>query len=102
MPHKLIFTPQAAHDIDQIEAHIAFKESPHVADEYIERLYFRCARIALAPHQGQLQRNRRPGLRITGFERRVSIAFYLRQETVVIVSIAYGGRMHRASRLKSP
>jgi toxin ParE1/3/4 len=34
----------------------------------------------------------RPGLRIIGFERRVTIAFHIAPETVVIDRIFYAGR----------
>jgi toxin ParE1/3/4 len=34
----------------------------------------------------------RPGLRVTGFERRVAIAFHVAADTVVVDRILYGGR----------
>ena len=95
MPLKVAFTPKAARDLDRIEASIANESSAAIASNYIASIYRRCQRIALAPDQGTKLHNQRPGIRTTGFARRVSIAFYLKSETVVILSVAYGGRQHR-------
>jgi len=92
MPPRVVFSPKAARDLDRIEAYISRVRSPRIAETYVAAIYNRCKRIALAPHQGTLQRRGRAGLRITGFEHRVSIYFHLKDETVIILSVAYGGR----------
>ena len=44
------------------------------------------------PERGRQRDDLRPGLRIVGFERRVSIAFHVSPDTLVIDRIFYGGR----------
>jgi plasmid stabilization system protein ParE len=44
------------------------------------------------PQRGARRDDLRPGLRSTGFRRRVTIAFHLNAGTVVIDRVFYGGR----------
>ena len=44
------------------------------------------------PERGAQRDDLRPGLRVIGFERRVTIAFHITSETVVIDRVFYGGR----------
>jgi toxin ParE1/3/4 len=46
----------------------------------------------LASHRGTRRDDIRPGLRVVGFERRVTIAFHVDDTTVTIDRILYGGR----------
>src|SRR4030088_3019101 len=43
------------------------------------------------PERGTRRDDLRPGLRVTGFERRVTIAFHVTAEAVIIDRILYGG-----------
>lgn len=71
---------------------IANQASPAIALSYIERLENYCQGFDLASERGHLREDIRPGLRIVGFERRVTIAFTVEDERVVILRIFYGGR----------
>lgn len=44
------------------------------------------------PERGRRRDDLRPGLRIIGFERRVTIAFHISSGAVIIDRILYGGR----------
>ncbi len=59
---------------------------------YIERLEDYCIGFDLASERGSVRDDIRPGLRIVGFERRVTIAFMVEENRVVILRIFYGGR----------
>ena len=59
---------------------------------YVERIRGACERLSQFPERGMVRARLRPGLRIIGFERRVSIAFYVTSTDVLIARIAYRGR----------
>ncbi|MBB5551179.1 plasmid stabilization system protein ParE [Rhizobium lentis] len=44
------------------------------------------------PERGSLRDHVRPGLRIVGFERRVSVAFVVEPTEVIIIRILYAGQ----------
>ncbi len=71
---------------------IAIAASPSIALSYIERLEKYCRGFDLASERGHLREDVRPGLRIVGFERSVTIAFTVEDERVIILRIFYGGR----------
>src|ERR1051326_6309833 len=53
----------------------------------------------VSAERGTRRDDLRPGLRVAGFERRITIAFHVDAETLVIDRILYGGRdIHRALR----
>ena len=51
-----------------------------------------CDSFVTFPHRGTKRDDLRAGLRLIGFERRVTIAFSVEGDTVVIVRIFYAGR----------
>jgi toxin ParE1/3/4 len=56
------------------------------------RIEAACMALAEFPERGTRRDDIAPGLRILGFERRVTIAFRMLRTRVEIVTIAYGGR----------
>ncbi|MDZ4366104.1 MAG: type II toxin-antitoxin system RelE/ParE family toxin [Afipia sp.] len=44
------------------------------------------------PERGTRRDDLSPGLRIVGFERRVTIAFVVEEDEVIVLNILYGGR----------
>lgn len=59
---------------------------------YIDRIEAYCAGFEASPERGTRRDDLRPGLRIVGFERRVTIAFHATPSVVIIDRILYGGR----------
>lgn len=57
-----------------------------------ERIEAFCRRLDLASERGQRRDDVRPGLRITGFERRVTVAFRVGDSDVTILPLFYGGQ----------
>lgn len=89
---QVIFAPEARDDLLRLYDHIAGAASPTVALAYLERIEDYCSRFDLASERGQLRNDIRPGLRIIGFERRVTIAFAVDENRVTILRLSYGGR----------
>ena len=89
---KVTFTPAARQDLKSIRSYIAEKSYRDCADAYIARIVDYCNGLAVFPHRGT-QYHEIPGApRVVGFERRVTIAFTVSDEEVVIHAIAYGRR----------
>ena len=88
----VILSPDARVDLSQIYSRIADAGSPTNALRYIERIAAFCEKMDIASERGTRRDDLRTALRVIGFERRVSIAFVVEAEAVVILRIFYGGR----------
>ena len=88
----VIFAPEARDDLFALYDWISGRASPATAFAYIERLETACLGFATASEHGHRRDDIRPGLRIAGFERRVTIAFSVDDQKVTILRLFYGGR----------
>lgn len=88
---RVVFSPEAEADLEAIYDFIADAAAPSVAISYIERLEAYCAGMALASERGHRHDDVRPGLRVVGFEWRITIAFTVSAEAVTILRIFYAG-----------
>ena len=88
----VIFAPEARDDLFALYDWIADAAGTRTAIGYIERLETYCKTFSHASERGQLRNDIRPNLRVTGFERRVAIAFAIDSERVTILRIFYGGK----------
>ena len=89
---SVIFSPEARDDLVQIAEWITDAAGPIRALAYIDRLEAFCGKLELASERGSLREDIRPGLRIIGFERRITIAFAVDEASVTILRMFYGGR----------
>ena len=92
MPYIVKLSPQAEADLQNIYIYISKMASPVVARGYVNRILQYLAGFDLFPERGTLRDDIRPGLRIVGFERRVTIAFFVEGNDVVVLNILYAGR----------
>ncbi len=92
MTHAVIFSPESRDDLLQIYDYITVHSEPQRALRYTEQIVACCEELSLFPERGMRHDDVRPGLRITGFKNRVTIAFHVTKNTVVIDRILYGGR----------
>jgi len=91
--YEVLFSPEAQADLLDLYEYIAERSSPERALGYIERIEEWCLGLQTFPERGTRRDDVRPGVRVTGFERRISIAFHLDAEKVTILRILYAGRM---------
>ena len=95
------YAPEAQRDLMALYDQIADAASPNVAFRYVDRVEHWLDGFALASERGARRDDIRPGLRITGFERRLTVAFTVLEDTVVIQRVFYGGQ-DWAAALGSP
>jgi toxin ParE1/3/4 len=77
--HSVVYAPEAQDDLVRLYV-------------YIARIEAYCMWLANFPRRGRSRDDSRPGLRVTGFERRVAIAFHVAEDTVIVDRVLYGGR----------
>ena len=88
----VIFTPEAEDDLQALYVRTANVAGPVIAFNYLSRIEAFIRRLDLFPERGRTRDEVRAGLRVIGFERRVSIAFTVRPETVVILRLFPRGK----------
>ena len=86
------FSPEALEDLLHLYDWIADAADAETALAYIDRLESFCRDMQYASERGHKRDDIRPGLRIVGFERRVTIAFTVSATHVTILRLFYGGR----------
>lgn len=88
---EVFFSPEARDDVDRLYDWIAAAAGPRRAAKYIDRLEAYCLSFDFASERGTRRDDIREGLRIVGFERRITIAFYVENDRVTILRLFYGG-----------
>lgn len=91
-PRIVTFSPEAKDDLRKLYDWLAETASPNVAIKYIGRIESYCMGLTHLPERGNRRDDVREGLRIQSFEKRISIAFNVEDERVVILGLFYAGR----------
>lgn len=89
---EVVFAPEARTDLLSLYDGIAAAAGASVALAYVERLETYCLGFDLASERGRSRDDLRAGLRIVGFERRVTVAFSVEEKRVTILRFFYGGQ----------
>ena len=89
---RVVLAPEAADDLMELYDWVAVQASPSVAMAYLERVEAFCQRLRLGSERGHVRSDVRPGLRIMGFERRLTVAFTVEEETVTVLRVFTAGR----------
>ena len=92
LPIEVVFSPEAAADLLSLYDYIADVSGEARALGYIERVEAYCRGFSQFPERGLRRDDLVPGLRVVGFERRMTIAFHVEETRVVIDRFLYGGR----------
>ncbi|MFI0844538.1 type II toxin-antitoxin system RelE/ParE family toxin [Mesorhizobium sp. IMUNJ 23232] len=88
---RVVLSPAARADLKWIYDTIAPAAGRATALRYIERIEDYCRGFDYASERGSRRDELRRGLRTVGFERRVTIAFTVATDEVVIFRVFYGG-----------
>jgi len=90
---RVIFTPLAERNINSLHEYIAEHTSEERADGYVGRIVDFCNGLSTFPLRGTQRDVLLSGLRVTGFERRVTIAF------IVTAGGRFGGHISTFNNL---
>lgn len=88
----VILSPEARADLLALYDYIADAASPVVAERYLARVEAYVRGFEHTGERGTMRDDVRPGLRIVGFERRITIAFTVTDADVTILRLFYGGQ----------
>lgn len=92
----VVFSPEARDDLLALYDWIAERGGARVAMSYIDRLEAYCLSFDFASERGSCRDDVREGLRIVGFERRITIAFTVGEHDVTILRLFSGGQSWEA------
>ncbi len=92
MKRSVVYSRRAEADFVSIFRYIAMKSGYERAQAYTARIRTFCLSLDTFPERGESWQQVASGLRVAGFERRVSIAFRVTKDQVTIVRVLYGGR----------
>lgn len=92
MRRKVRFSRRSESDLTSIYDYVSQKSGTEIAYSYTLRIREYCLSLETFAERGAPWEGLSPGLRVIGFERRVSVAFRVTPDTVTIFRILYGGR----------
>ncbi|MGH9586035.1 MAG: type II toxin-antitoxin system RelE/ParE family toxin [Acidobacteriaceae bacterium] len=92
MKRTVVYSRRAEADFVSIYRYIAEKSGYEQAMAYTTRIRAFCSSLETFPERGESWKHIASGLRVVGFERRISIAFRVAKDQVTIVRVLYGGR----------
>jgi toxin ParE1/3/4 len=90
--YEVRFSKRSQADLISIYEYISARSDSSRALAYFERIRDYCLTLSRFPQRGTSWDHVLRGVRVVGFERRVSIAFRIKSRTVTIVRVLYGGR----------
>lgn len=103
--YEVRFRDLAIRQLSQIQAYIAKTGGEATARRFVGNAFRHMEGFATAPHRGSLREEIRPGLRLVGWRRKLSIAFVVDNAalTVTVLAVYYRGRdVERAARRLRP
>jgi len=89
---SVVYSKKAEADFVSILRYIAANSGYERALAYTTRIRAFCSSLETFPERGESWKHVAGGLRVVGFERRVSIAFRVTKDRVTVVRVLYGGR----------
>lgn len=87
MRRALVFAPQAERALLDLQLYITEQSSGDRASRYIDRILEHCELLTDFPDLGKARDDIAPGVRVTGFERRVTLAYDLTVLQVRILGV---------------
>jgi toxin ParE1/3/4 len=90
--YRIFYTPAAESDLSELISFLAVRGGAQRAFGYVSRIKTFCDSLEYFPKRGIARDDLEPGLRLIGFENRVTIAFSIELEKILIIRILYGGR----------
>ncbi|MPZ34378.1 MAG: type II toxin-antitoxin system RelE/ParE family toxin [Rhodospirillales bacterium] len=86
------YSPFATRQLQDLYEYVARASGPERADAFVGSIFDYCDRLANSPYRGTKRDDLRPGLRIVGLKRQVTIAFSVTDGAVEVLGVFYRGR----------
>lgn len=99
---RVVFTEAALDQLNSIFLYVAAEASIRTAERFVSDITDYCEGLVPFPERGQRRDELRPGLRLVGFRRQVTIAFRIDAEAVHILGVFYGGQDVEAAMTGKP
>jgi toxin ParE1/3/4 len=100
--YTVAYASLAEQQLVNLYAYIAEASGEQRATNFVSALIAFCAGLTTFPHRGTQRPDIRPGVRTIGFRRRVTVAFEISDDRVLILGIFYGGQdFDRSGGLRS-
>ncbi|MFU8878700.1 MAG: type II toxin-antitoxin system RelE/ParE family toxin [Wenzhouxiangellaceae bacterium] len=93
---RVAYSPRAVAQLEALYRYIADDAGPRRAENFVGSIVAYCDGLENFPLRGTKRDDIRPGLRITGFRRRITMAFTVDDEVVTILGVFYGGQDYDA------
>ena len=90
--YSVIFSPRAEQQLGSLYAYIAEQGGEERAERYISGIISFCQGLSTFPERGTKRDDLRPDLRVIGYAKRVTIAFSVKTDKVIIHGVFYGGQ----------
>ena len=90
--YSVIFSPRAEQQLGDLYTYIADRGGEERAERFTNGIVTFCQNLSTFPERGTRRDDLRPGLRIIGYARRVTVAFSVGDDRVMIHGIFYGGQ----------
>ena len=97
MRYKIALTQRTERDLNSIYDYISEKFGEAAAACFVDRIEAYCLGFRDFPARGTRRDDLLPGLRMVGFERRLSIGFRVLNDHVVFHRFLYRGRQFESS-----
>jgi toxin ParE1/3/4 len=92
MGRRIVYLPKAEADLDALYSDIATAAGTDIAGDFVDRVIRFIEALETFPERGTVRTSRIPGLRIIGYRHSVSVAFFVREDEVVILGIFRRGQ----------
>ncbi|MEQ9123039.1 MAG: type II toxin-antitoxin system RelE/ParE family toxin [Alphaproteobacteria bacterium] len=99
---RVTLSAAALADIKSISDWVSERGGPSTARRYVDRLFASIDRMSAGALRGTPRDDIRPGLRIVGFERNLTIAFRVTADEVEVVRIFRRGRNWSSDLSETP
>ncbi|HEU0045473.1 type II toxin-antitoxin system RelE/ParE family toxin [Sphingomonas sp.] len=90
--YRVVLSQEAQDEIESLRRYISEAANPGTANGYIDRVLAHTGKLTNFPHRGSPRDDLRPGTRTISFKRRMTIAYTVDEQDVVVLGFAYGGR----------
>lgn len=97
MSYRVVYSPEAEEQLDELYRYIAETATPGIAERIIDQIVDYCEGLAMFPIRGTVRDDVRPGLRTTSYKKRTVIAFAVIGDVVSIIGVFHGGRDYESA-----